>query len=564
MEINSIAEVEDITKRKKNIIEINYTNIELKSSWDQKNGKKISGLANRINSYPSFLVIGIDDNGNYLDKDANWAKTTEESISNHFNQYLDPLQTSKKISCFEYELGKFIIIIEFISPNAVVFWNQKPYKMSGTTCEEMSPEEVMELSIKFPSRYDFTGQAIEHKYDDNLVKIFIKRIEEKFKTPAFEGLSSLKTVEALSHLKIINKQVSRLLFGDAQFRVVFFNNDNSVDNQITYSGLINIINGILWKDISEWLDKKYSIKSHILYPLLAVEETLANAVAHAAHFVNDGEIIIEVYFDKLVISNLCLPESGYFANKWFSRSHNTTNKLLMEILRISRYVDELGRGKYLIYSEFLKSGKKPPEVYIESAGRCSRWKTYLFGDVFQDNYRRAFDSLKSRYGEGEKSQLAFSLVLWRGKTVAEIKKYIDGDSADKLIEILKDFKGPVFFYEKEDKITLNRWMRLIIEEGVDSKTFSPSEEENLYKFSYNMSNNFESGIISPQKIREYGDMGNSRSASTQSSRLLTKWKEEGKVISEKKSGFYRFVERNKTNTDEVMQSVLSQLTGEQK
>ena len=52
----------------------------------------------------------------------------------------------------------------------------------------------------------------------------------------------------------------------------------------------------------------------------------------------------------------------------------TINGLLMEVLRVAGHVDELGRGKNLIFSDSIKNGKRSPEVILERAGRYDRWK----------------------------------------------------------------------------------------------------------------------------------------------------------------------------------------------
>ena len=86
MHISSFEECEQLVHHKQALTEISYTNLELKSSWKQEDGKKVSGLANRVPESIYFLVVGIGDKGAYLNKDESWAKQTEDNISKHFNQ----------------------------------------------------------------------------------------------------------------------------------------------------------------------------------------------------------------------------------------------------------------------------------------------------------------------------------------------------------------------------------------------------------------------------------------------------------------------------------------------
>lgn len=254
----------------------------------------------------------------------------------------------------------------------------------------------------------------------------------------------------------------------------------------------------------------------------AVKDGIANAVAHAAYHENSGEILAELYPDRMVISNLCLPESGYFANKWFLRSHKTFNMLLMESLRVCGAVDELGRGKSLIYSESLRKGNLPPEVIIEKAGRFNRWRLFIFFKSLEVEHIMMLQRLMSLYKDEHKGQIANAPVLWRNKKVAEIRGYIDGESFPLFSEILGDFNGPVFYYEKDDSLVLRRWARLIIERGVSSKVFTIAEEESLLRFSYDICTKYRSSVLTSVEFRELAHMGNSPSEITLSSNMLRK------------------------------------------
>jgi hypothetical protein len=189
MILKTIEEIKEYLTNKINKSEIDFTNLELKSEWNQDYGKKISGMANRTQSHSFFLIIGVNDKGIPLGKDEKWVKITEEQISNHFNQYLDPIQTNKTIDCLKYEVDKYIIIIESFTPNTVVLWNKKSYKMAGTTCTEMTPAEIMELTVSYPERYDFTGQVANSDINYDYVKSFIEKIVKENNTPSFNLLS---------------------------------------------------------------------------------------------------------------------------------------------------------------------------------------------------------------------------------------------------------------------------------------------------------------------------------------------------------------------------------------
>ena len=66
----------------------------------------------------SWLCVGINDSGEICNNNESWAKTTEETISQHINQYLDPQQACQSISCHKLN-NKWFIIIQFKNPGAV-------------------------------------------------------------------------------------------------------------------------------------------------------------------------------------------------------------------------------------------------------------------------------------------------------------------------------------------------------------------------------------------------------------------------------------------------------------
>jgi hypothetical protein len=150
------------------------------------------------------------------------------------------------------------------------------------------------------------------------------------------------------------------------------------------------------------------------------------------------------------------------------------------------------------------------------------------------------ERLRVLYKDEYKAQIANALVLWRDKKVEEIKKYIDGESFPLFQEILADFSGPVFYYEKDDSINLRRWARLIVEEGHSSKSFTIAEEQSFLQFAYDFCTKYRSGMLSSKDFRWLASMGNSPSEITLSSNMLTKWAKAG-IVGRIRKGEYQFI-----------------------
>ena len=520
------------------LLEYTSRGVEFKRSWQQDYGKKISFLANKSLAESCWVVLGIEDDGTPSCRDQNWAKSTEEAVSQHLNQYLDPIQCVLALTCRALSTGEWMVIIQICSPGTVVRWNGKAFKGAGTTLLEMTPEEVMELTVSLPGLSDHSAQRAKPTFDPDLVRTFAKEVESRQGSVLFAQLSTQEPGAILDRMRIAGTNAARILFGDVGYRIVAFDSrDEPVRNETRF-GLFSVLTASGTQEILNTINSLSPKKLRI--PLRAIKEGLANAVAHAAYFDSSGDILIEIHPNRIVVSNLCLPESGYFANKWFSRSRRTVNNLLMETLRVCGYVDELGRGKNLIYSESLKSGNLPPEVVVEAAGRFSRWRLFIYFESLAKEHVMMLERLRTIYTEEYKAQIANALVLWRDKKVSEIKKYIDGESFPLFQNILADFDGPVFYYEQDDRLLLRRWARLIIEKGHSSGRFTPAEEQSFLQFAYDFCTKFRESLLTSKDFRWLAHMGSTPSEITLGSSILTKWTKAG-IVEKLKKGVYKFV-----------------------
>ncbi len=536
--------------------EYKYTNVECKRSWKQDNGKSISALCNRNTEGPSFLVIGVEDNGELSNHLESWMKSEEENISQHLNQYLDPAQTCLSIEC-KMLLDGAVIIMHLQNPGSVVKWNMKSYKGAGTTKEIMSPEEEMERVMSLPGMTDYSKRPWSGSYNEDLAISYLDRvIKHRQDVPFSEADIKRDHIKALSYIRLLGNNVTRILFGDVGYRLVMYDKKNNPSVNTTRHGLYSLVSDQMINEIQEWC-KKQSNGSFKPFSEKALHEAIANAVAHAAYFEQDGDIIVEAYPNRVEVSNLCLPDAAYFANRWFSKSHKTFNALLMESLRLVAMVDELGRGKTMIYTESIKSGRKPPEVYIEGAGRLNRWRTIVYGGKRDRRQLNLINRLKDVYDSEGKVMIAAALVLWHDKPVQSLRQYIDGDSAPHFAEVLSDLKGPIFYYEKEDRIILNRWVTILLSEGKQSKALSQAEKEGLFKFAFQLQTQYNDGYITPKELRELTHMTNSRSEQVLSCNLLKEWQSEGKVV-KIKQGTYRFVPGS-VELMNLYQTILDQL-----
>jgi predicted HTH transcriptional regulator len=285
-----------------------HLNLELKETWKQEHGYDVSALANKIDQPTSFLVVGITDDGNPMGRDENWAKKTEEVISQHVNQYLDPRQTCKAISCRQTNQG-LIVVITIQNAGEVAYWSEHAYSAPGTTTQRMEPGEILKLRIQLPGLIDYSKQSHRSAYNEGLIRRFTSDVIARQHPTEIEGLTGRTPPDILRRLGLFERQAARLLFGNASYRLVRYDNQQRPISNQKLQGLISLLFPEFIKGLCRDRD------GHLSEP--ALKEALANAVAHAAYFENDGEIMVEVFPDCITVSNLCIKKSTYFANRWF-------------------------------------------------------------------------------------------------------------------------------------------------------------------------------------------------------------------------------------------------------
>lgn len=540
MKIESTAELK-IKLQQKSLTEHAYENVELKRDWSREHGEKISMLCNGQPEHECFLVIGVEDDGELSGHDDSWLSSKLEVVSQHCNQYIDPSISLLGITTEDIE-GSKVIICKVKNPGIVVKWRSYAYSGNGTTKRRLAPEEILELNLSLPGLTDISKMKVAFSPEERLVR----KLCEALSTPYNE--------EVLSKYHLENTKCGQLLFGDAKYRLVKYDDQGEVIKNETRLGLFELLSIENNNEIRDYYSPHLTDSSRITNSML--REAIGNCVGHAAYKDNDGEIIIELHPSRIVISNLAYTEYTSLANKWLSSAHKSPNPFLMETLRAANKVDELGRGKKKLLSECLLNGFNAPVISVSDAGTYKRWSLQITFEENNERYMNLQGQLVKQYaGQQEKPLIAYALVLWHQKPFSEIKRYFDTHESKLAAEIISDFKGPVFYWEKDDEIVLHRWVKILIEEGKASKEFTHHEESELYKRCLGFHNKFYNGLITPAEFRELAHLSNSNSDKNLTSRIFKKWKKEGKVTKIKR-GTYKFTE---SKTIEIEKTALLKL-----
>lgn len=526
------------------ISEVLASGVELKSQWSQKCGKDISAIANQYNRAGGWLIIGVDDYGKPLGYDINWLTEAEKLVSNHISQYLEPDWTVAEIFG-EKILESHILFIKINAPDNVVYWNGRAYKLVGTTSPEMSPAEVTELTMKLPgsdySKLEYSGNA-----DNTLIMSFANKLSE-IGVLQVDDPSSLTASYILSTLGIEKHKATEILFGNTSLRIVHFDKNGDILDQISKKGAYHILQDSFIEEVQSWTRKKGTVLKagsisaieEVPYPVVALREILANAVAHSLYSKNSGDIVIEMYPNRISVLNNCPLESEVFANKWFSKINKSRNKLLMNVLRTAKITDELGSGKNRIFRYMIENGKCEPIVEFVNLGDYGRWGITLYNELENQHIDKLIHRLQGAFPNADEWRVATAFVLWNDKTWSEIKKSLDDHFSRVAETVLKNENRPINIFK--DKIFIKRWVKAIFEGQITIK-FSTSEEnwyrEFLNDFAYSIGSD---GYITNDDARRLIGLTRERSEITQLSNLFRKWQDQGHVEQSKKRGEWRFL-----------------------
>ena len=521
--------------------------VEFKEQWRQNNGRSLSAIGN--GEERGWMIVGVDDNGRLINSDIQSTKKQKHQIENHIIEYLNPSATVQSIS-IESLKEKHFIVIEIITPASIVSWNEKYYKRNGSSTVEMAPGERKQLELKRPG-FDFSNLKYEGGIEPPLVLDFANFL------PKDNGdWMKLPSDEILSKLNIKNKNVSGILFGDFSFRLIHYKGNFEVLDQKEIKGLYCLLQKNFIHHIQSWTRKKpIALKSGSLsvmeekpYSDNALREVLVNAAAHSSFENRGGGIKVELYPDRIEVSNHCLQEAEAFINKRFSKDSFSQNIFLMKILRMANFSEELGTGKNKIFKYVIEDGKREPLFeYRKTSNNYGSWSVTLYNEKLNNNLLNLLERLKTQYEDkADKYKLSAALILWRGKSLNEILSYMDEHHAKLTLEILTEEESPFIVTseeleskEKILRIGLKRWGALKLK-GQESKVFSEGEEskakEMLRNYAYEKERK---GYITNKEARHLLGLSDSKSEQVQVSRLFQQWEKENFVEKGRKKGIWR-------------------------
>ena len=492
------------------------------------------------------MVAGVSDDGKLIGKNFKWAELRERDISSQINEHLSPVYAVTDVFVKEFKDG-CCVFINIKNIGDVVEWDKTAYKLTGTTSTQMTPDEKIILTLKMPGD-DVTKEPWTGTVDGSLVLKYAEKVKLRSPSEFTEELADLSPNQILQMLHLKGVYTECILFGNTPVRVAYYDdNGDIIDSQIKH-GAYCVLSDEFIVEIQNWTRKEaqavgassISASEEVPYPTDALREVLANAVAHALYQKNDGEIIVDLFPDRLTVRNNALIEARAFSKQWFARQTHVKNKLLMAALRMPKISDELGSGKMKVFRLMLEGAKREPIIEFEEIRGYGKWKITLYNQERDHHFKSLLNRLFETLPTKDHARLAAALVLWKENTWSNILDKLDEHFKQIAKEVVSDKNTPILIVN--DALFLKRWAEVALT-GQATKSFSLAEEDALYlavqAYAYSMS---ESGLITTNQAKALIGLSDSRSETTQLSNLFRKWRKAG-TVEQAKRGQWRFIER---------------------
>jgi ATP-dependent DNA helicase RecG len=339
---------------------------------------KLKELAAEICSFANaaggIILLGVDDKNiiHGIDADNKKRSAIQEAI-NQINPHL-------YCSFYFVELEeKKIAVIEVPSGD------KKPYTLSGAIYVRQGPNS-QKITLVEQMR-DFFQQSSRIYFDEGICNHFL--FERDFDIDFFEefrflaGLSpNIGHLQIINNLKLINrngnyKNGSVLFFGKkpefffekAVIRCVAFEGTNKVhiiDDKVWGGPLLQQYrNALLW--LKSRLSIRYIIegsgprKEVWEIPETAFKEAIINALSHRDYYDKGGRIMIELFSDRVEITN---PGGlvSVIADEEFGKKSYSRNPLIFGLFERINMVEQIGSGINRI-NEAMKTAKLPKPIF---------------------------------------------------------------------------------------------------------------------------------------------------------------------------------------------------------
>lgn len=354
-------------------------NAEFKLNFPSKVKEITEEICAFANAAGGTLLIGVDDKNNI--KGISFDNSKRSSLQNSVGE----ISSSLHCDIYTVEIdGKEIVVIEVPSGES------KPYVLSGAIYVRQGPNSQKLTTVE--EMRDFFQQADRIYFDEAPCKtIDIKQDIPNENIRQFRELAGLNSAiddeQVFSNLKLFTKD-SFLKNGAVLFFAhnpeIFF--EKAVIRCVAFEGtdkrfIIDdkIMTGTLYQQFlqsMEWLKGKLDVRYDIEgagskprnelweIPETVFKEAIINALAHRDYYEKGARITIEMFSDRVEISNPGGLVSGIPRNEFGKRSLSR-NPLIFGLFERIRMVEQIGSGIIRMNDLMEEANLTPPEFAMD-------------------------------------------------------------------------------------------------------------------------------------------------------------------------------------------------------
>jgi len=245
-------------------------------------------------------------------------------------------------------------------------FDQTPFE-EGVAAERVSSDEVLKL-LDYPAYFDLTDRPLPEAREGILQALENDELIQVADTGGWNitNLGAILFAKRLDDFRSLRRKVVRVILYRGNSRVETVKEQTGAKGYASgFEGLIGYINGLL--PSNEVIEQALR-KTVPMYPELAVRELVANALIHQDFFVTGAGPMVEIFDDRMEISNPGAPLGA--TERFLDTPPKSRNETLASLMRRMGICEERGSGvdKVVFQTELYQL----PAPKFEASGETTR------------------------------------------------------------------------------------------------------------------------------------------------------------------------------------------------
>ncbi len=245
-------------------------------------------------------------------------------------------------------------------------FDQTPFE-DGVAAEKVSSEEVLKL-LDYPSYFELTNRPLPEAREGILQALKDDDLIQQCDAGGWNitNLGAILFAKQLGAFRSLERKAMRVILYRGNSRVVTIKEQTGTKGYASgFKGLIDYINGLV---PSNEVIQQALRKTVPMYPELAIRELVVNALIHQDLFVTGAGPMVEIFEDRMEISNPGLPLVA--TDRFLDTPPKSRNEALASLMRRFGICEERGSGvdKVVFQTEFYQL----PAPMFEVSGESTR------------------------------------------------------------------------------------------------------------------------------------------------------------------------------------------------